>query len=226
MPRIRRVSEPGLVQHVMNRGNRRAAVFLESGDYAAFMELLETAASRFAVQLLAYCLMPNHWHLVVRPEVRGEVSAYLRWLTGTHVRRYHRVHGLEGTGHLYQGRYTSVPVQTDGHLAVVIRYVEANPVRAGLVPRAEQWPWSSLGSADTPWYRLVTDGPVVRNPEWAALVNTPSVSDTACIRQSIARGAPFGTPEWTEDTARQLGLQFTLRPPGRPRVRELTSTRP
>jgi len=216
MPRIKRTTEGGLVQHVMNRANRRADMFRRPADYQAFLELLRTAAVKFPVRLLAYCLMPNHWHLVVWPVETGAVAAYMRWLTGTHVRRYHTVYDLCGTGHLYQGRYTAVLVQSDVHLLVLLRYVEANPLRAGLVSRAEHWPWSSLGAHGQGRDGLVVEGPVQRPDGWVDLVNARQ-SDVTRIRRAIARGAPFGAPAWVRETAQRHGLEFTLRPRGRPR---------
>jgi len=129
MPRPRRVCEPGVVLHVMNRANRKQRIFHGETDYSLFVEVLAAATQKFAVRLLAFCVMPNHWHLVIWPSAGDDVPAYMHWLTSTHVRQYHRVHGLIGTGHLYQGRYVSVPVQTDRHLLTVLRYVEANAVR-------------------------------------------------------------------------------------------------
>ena len=114
------------------------------------------------MRLLAYCVMPNHWHLVVWPSAPNAIPAYMHWLTSTHVQQYHRAHGLVGTGHLYQGRYKSVPVQSDRHLLTVLRYVEGNPVRAGLVPRAEGWPWSSVTEASLGFGRFTSDTPVPR----------------------------------------------------------------
>ena len=216
MPRVKRISAPGIVQHVMNRANRRATIFYQPADYEAFLALLLEAGRKFQVRLLAFCLMPNHWHLVLVAMEGGEISAYMRWLTGTHVRRYHRLYNLDGTGHLYQGRYTSVPVQSDGHLLVVIRYVEANPVRAGLVSRAENWPWSSLGATDSVRDQLVIDGPVPRPADWIEQVNE-ALSDLQRIRRSVAKGTPFGSPSWTAQTAGQHGLQFTMRSRGRPK---------
>jgi len=214
MPRVRRINDPGVIQHVMNRANRRVSMFLQPTDYEGFLVLLVEAGRRFGVSLLAFCLMPNHWHLVVMTRDRGAVSAYMRWLTGTHVKRYHRAHGLEGTGHLYQGRFTSVVVQSDVHLSIVLRYVEANPLRAGLVARAEDWPWSSLGVATAVRERLLSDGPVARPADWVRWVNQPE-ADLDRLRQSIARGRPFGSPEWAATTAEAHGLGFTLRSPGR-----------
>jgi putative transposase len=110
-----------------------------------------------------------------------------------------------------------VPIQDDAHFHTVIRYVEANPLRAGLVGRAEDWAWSSLGAMRTPWAHLVAAGLVARTPEWVEWVNRPATDETLRIRAAVARGAPFGASAWVDDTAERLGLQFTLRPRGRPR---------
>jgi putative transposase len=217
VPRVRRIHAPGIVQHVMNRGNRRATIFKDPEDYAAFVRLMLTAGRAFAIRLLAYCLMPNHWHLVVLATEQGAASAYLRWLTGTHVRRYHEAHHLVGTGHLYQGRYTGVPVESDRPLLVVLRYVEANPLRAGLVARAEQWPWSSLGAPAAVRDSLVTDVVGMSRAEWTGWVNARSDEETAALRRAITRGAPFGSTDWTLRTAREFGLEFTMHPRGRPK---------
>jgi putative transposase len=216
MPRVRRITAAGVIQHVMNRGNRRATIFCKPSDYKAFVSLLIDAAVRFPVRLLAFCLMPNHWHLVLVAEAEGAISSYMRWVTGTHVRRYHRIHGLEGTGHLYQGRYTSIPVQSDRHLLTVLRYVESNAHRARLVSRAETWPWSSLGAPDEVRGQLVADSPVPRPPDWLQRVNQP-LRNLAKLRECITRGRPFGTPVWTARAVGRHGLGFTMRPKGRPR---------
>jgi putative transposase len=124
---------------------------------------------------------------------------------------------LVGTGHLYQGRYTGVPVQDDGHLMVVLRYVEANPLRAGLVKRAEEWPWSSLGASDAVRESLATNVVRMDRVEWLDWVNAPAGQETTSLRQAIARGTPFGTADWTKRTAKDFGLEFTMRPRGRPK---------
>lgn len=217
MARIRRVDKADLLYHVMNRGNRRAVIFGGTADYEAFLSLLGSAANRFGVRLLAYCLMPNHWHLVLWPTKDGAVSAYMRWLTGTHVRRYHRVHDLIGTGHLYQGRYTCVIVQGDAHLLTVLRYVEANPLRAGLVSRAQDWPWSSLGAIPETRAELIQPSPVALPCDYPVWVNEPAPG-LSLLRDAIRRGSPFGTPRWTTEMAARHGLEFTLRHRGRPRT--------
>jgi putative transposase len=171
MPRTRRLIPPGYAHHVFNRGNRRQVIFADRPDYEDFIELMCRAADRQPVPLLAYCLMPNHFHLVLRPTVPASLSAYMHWLTSTHVRRRHWRHQTAGEGHVYQERYKNVVITSDLHLITVCRYVEANPLAAGLVKRAEQWPYSSLGrrTGDGP---PLTPWPLPKPPDWAEFVNT------------------------------------------------------
>src|SRR5437016_13622122 len=118
--------------------------------------------------------MPNHWHLVLWPQRDGELSEFLRWLTVTHTQRWHAHRHTAGTGPLYQGRFKSFPIQADDHLLAVCRYVERNALRAGLVPRAEQWRWGSL------WHRVhgrdagfLSAGPTALPARWVRHVNEP-----------------------------------------------------
>jgi putative transposase len=133
-----------MVYHVLNRANGRQTLFTQEADYTAFERVLAEAVQRVDMRLLAYCIMPNHWHLVLWPRGDGDVSRCIGWLTLTHTQRWHAYHHTTGAGHLYQGRFKSFPVQTDAHFLTVCRYVERNPVRAGLVLRAECWRWGSL----------------------------------------------------------------------------------
>ena len=143
MPRVARIAPGGIVFHVLNRGNARAQIFANDYDFAAFERVMADTLAQVPVQLLAYCLMPNHWHLVLRPRRDGELGRFMQRLTTTHVRRWRLARGTVGEGHLYQGTYKSFPVQNDDHLLTVARYIERTPVRTGLVARAEQWRWSS-----------------------------------------------------------------------------------
>jgi putative transposase len=143
MPRRPRYASGGLVYHVLNRAAARTKIFNTEGDYSAFERLLQSALERTPTRLLAYCIMPNHWHLLLWP-VADELSEFMRWLTVTHTQRWHLAHGTSGTGPLYQGRFKSFPVEEDDHFYQVCRYVERNPLRANLVTRAELWRWSSL----------------------------------------------------------------------------------
>jgi putative transposase len=139
MGRPHRAAEGGYVYHVLNRANARMTIFDDDGDYEAFEAILEQAVARFETRLLAYCSMPNHWHLVVWPRNDGELSSLVGWLTLTHTQRWHAHHRSAGSGHVYQGRFKSFPIQEDDHFYTVARYVERNALRANLVPRAEQW---------------------------------------------------------------------------------------
>jgi putative transposase len=173
------------------------------------------------MRLLAYCLMPDHWHLVVWPRGDGDLSRYVRWLTVTHTLGHHARYRTAGTGPLYRGRFKSFPVQEGEPLRTVCRYAERNPVRAGLVTAAEAWRWSSLwnpaGGERPPW---LSDWPGGR-PDlaaWREWVNQPEAdADLAALRRCAERGSPYGDPAWVAATAERLGLQSTLRPRGRPR---------
>lgn len=141
MPRIARQVENGGVYHLLNRGNARQKVFHRDADYLAFEELLRELQQRFSLTLYAYCLMPNHFHLVVKAEQGGDLAPGMQWFTTTFVRRHHRYY--RSSGHLWQGRYKSFDIEDDDHLLTVVRYIEGNPVRAGLVGTASDWNWSS-----------------------------------------------------------------------------------
>jgi putative transposase len=200
----------------MNRGNGRAEVFHKADDFAAFVRLFELARERVPVRLLGWCVMPNHFHLVLWPRGDGDLGRWMQWLLTSHVRRYHRHY--HGSGHVWQGRFKAFPVQRDEHFLSVLRYVERNALRAGLVSRAEDWRWSSLSCrearADCPW---LSPPPVALPSNWRSLVNrVQSESELESLRRSIARGTPFGSESWKKIAVKRLGLQATIRPRGRP----------
>src|SRR3990172_7915988 len=141
MPRTARASVGGMCYHAINRGNGRAELFHKEDDYAAFVRLVEEACERLPMRVLAYCLMPNHFHLALWPHGDGDLGRWMQWLLTAHVRRYHRHYGSSGP--VWQGRFKAFPIQQDEHLLTVLRYIEANPLRARLVKRAEDWRWSS-----------------------------------------------------------------------------------
>ena len=144
MGRPKRAAIGGLVYHVMNRANGRLPMFRKEADYLAFETIMAEARERVDMRILAWCLMPNHWHLVLWPRDDGDLSAFTGWLTLTHTQRWHAHRKSAGTGHLYQGRFKSFPMQDDEHFLTVCRYVERNALRAKLVRRAEAWRWGSL----------------------------------------------------------------------------------
>ena len=221
MPRTARASVGGYCYHVINRGNGRTQVFHADGDYHAFITLLSEASRRMPMRMLAYCLMPNHFHLALWPYRDGDLSRWMHWLLTAHVRRYHRWY--ESSGHIWQGRFKAFPIEQDEHLLAVLRYIEQNPMRARLVARAENWRWSSARQwADSPGPPSLEIGPVTRPAPWLSWVNdeeTPSRLQQ--IRISVNRGSPFGSPAWVEGAALALGLEASLRPLGRPRKLEI-----
>lgn len=224
MGRPRRVTEGGLVYHVLNRANARRPIFEKDGDFLAFEQIMVEMLGRTSMRLLAYCLMPNHWHLVLWPHQDGDLSDFIRLLTLTHTQRWHAHRQSAGTGHLYQGRFKSFVVQTDPHFLAVCRYVERNALRAGLVKRAEDWRWSSLWhhrNGESMSGLLPGDWPVDRPRNWIQQVNEPqSETELGTLRLCVNRGAPFGGSQWLKSMTKRLGLETTLRPRGRPRLEE------
>jgi len=217
MTRPARASVGGVCYHVVNRGNAQAEVFHKDEDYAAFVRLIEDAFTRLPMRVLAYCLMPNHFHMVLWPHGDGDLSRWMQWLLTSHVRRYHRHY--HGSGHVWQGRFKAFPIQQDEHLLTVLRYVERNPLRANLVERAEQWEWSSAGRAKKPLPAWLHVGPVRYDGNWLRWVNRPqTAAEEESLRRCIARGSPFGGPIWQRLMASRLGLEASLRPRGRPRL--------
>ena len=223
MPRTPRADEASGLYHALNRGNSRAAIFRKEADYEAFERILGEGLARYSVLLFCYQLMPNHWHLVLRPTQNGEMSRFLRWVTATHTLRHHAHYHTSGTGHVYQGRFRSFPIQDDAHFLMVCRYVERNALRAKLTPHAEDWRWGSLWrwrQTVEPAPALLSPWPIPRSPNWVARVNEPLTDrELADLRRSAQRGSPFGDSTWIESTAQRLGLTPTINPRGRPQVR-------
>ena len=221
MGRPHRAAEPGYVYHVLNRANARMTIFERDPDYEAFEKVLSEAVERTETRLLAYCIMPNHWHLLVWPQTDGELSRFVGWLTLTHTQRWHAHRHSAGSGHLYQGRFKSFPIQADEHYYTVARYVERNASRANLARRAEDWRWCSLAR----WLRasaaekaLLSPWPLPRKPSWVDHVNAPqSEAELQALRRCIQRGTPYGDESWIDRAVRDLGLESTLRPQGRPK---------
>lgn len=222
MPKAPRQCPGGFIYHVLNRANGRATFFHTPSDYAAFESILAEGLAMMPMRLLAYCLMPNHWHLLLQPYNDGDLSSFMHWVTVTHAQRWRTAHDTIGEGHLYQGRFKSFPVQGQYYYLTVFRYIEGNPVRAGLVKSSVDWRWSSLalrGGAAKGRLALSV-GPVDLPANWNHLVDTlMRPKDMGKLEQSVRRGAPFGDDKWVEETAGDLQLATTLRPRGRPRKR-------
>jgi len=219
MPRTRRVAPDNTVQHVLNRRNRKETLFESAADYRCFLNLMADGIDRVSMRVLAFCLMPTHWHMVLWPHYGVELSAYIGWLSNAHVRQHHQRHGTMGLGHVYQGRFKNFIIQSDPHMFRVLRYVEANPLRAGLVSAAEQWPWSSLRDVRAPnGGQIISTWPLARPADWLGYVNQGIPEDElATLQHAARRGAPYGDKRWVADAATRHGLKSML---GRPQKRE------
>lgn len=221
MPRPKRPDIANIIYHVINRANARAAIFSNENDYWAFSKILVEAKKKFPMEILAFCIMPNHWHLVLRPLENGGLAKFMAWLTLTHTQRFHAVHNTVGNGHLYQGRYKSFPVQTEQYFIQLTRYVERNPLRAGLVGRAEDWKWSSL------WIRergspkdklLLSPWPIIPEHNYLDSVNQiQPLPELEAVRISIIKNRPLGDEKWVKNISESMGLGLTLRTVGRPK---------
>ena len=187
----------GVIFHVLNRGSNKARIFHDAADYAAFETVLREALHRFPARMLAYCLMPNHWHLVIWPRA-DELPSLMHWLCLTHAKRWRARHETVGNGHVYQGRYRAIPVQSDHHLVTLLRYVERNPLRAGIVTDAEDWRWSSLPARCGASPRVpITAAPFTFNGDWRAYINAVTTADEErTIRQAISLNEPLGDRTW------------------------------
>lgn len=216
MPRISRGLADGHCYHILNRGNGRQRVFHKDGDYWAFIELLGETTKRYPLELFAYCLMPNHFHLLLRTMQAQDLSRGMQWFMTSHVRRYHRHYG--SSGHIWQGRFKSFIVQENDHLLTVARYVEGNPLWAGIVRTLAEWPWSShLENCGTLSRTLTKPLPFEIPHDWSTFVETP-LTDTEQerIRHCRDRQAPYGEDTWQAEICQRLGLESTMKRRGRP----------
>ena len=195
MARRPRIDAGGYVYHVLNRGNGRQRLFHSDADYKDFEYLLNEMRETYEVGILAYVIMPNHWHLLLYPKKDGDLGKALHWLTTSHVRRHHVRRGTIGHGHLYQGTYKSFIIQTDGHFLTVLKYVERNAVRAKLSRIAESWRWGSayrrFGSAKEK--RLLAEPPVPLPRKYRTWINEPEPAELLEeIRNSVNKAIPYG----------------------------------
>jgi REP-associated tyrosine transposase len=206
MARIARFIVPGLPHHVTQRGNRRERIFFSDDDYALYRSLLASQCRKQAVSCWAYCLMPNHVHLILvpdRPESLG------RALGETHRRYSTAINARLGvTGHLFQARFGSAAMDEE-HLIAAARYVALNPVRARLVERAEDWRWSSVGAhlsgRDD---GLVSVAPLIERcgGRFADLIDTaPTAEAASALRAAETIGRPVGSPAFLDSLAAQTG---------------------
>jgi len=221
MPRIARVSVGNMLYHVINRSNGRVRIFNTDDDYKHFEKLLQDGKDMVDMRIVAYCIMPNHWHLILHPKRDGDMGEYMRWVTTTHVRQRRVRTESIGDGHLYQGTYKSFPVETNEYAQQLIQYIEQNPLRAKLVKKAEDWRWSSLyrrEKGNQKEKQLLSELPIELSKNYLELVNTlPEEEVLNIMRTSINKGTPFGSEYWIDKIVKKFGLENTLRGVGRPK---------
>ncbi len=223
MPRMNRVAVGDVVYHVINRANGRAPIFTNEKAYAHFESLLLEAVLLTDMRLLAYVIMPNHWHLILYPKKDTDMGAFMHWLTTTHVRQQRAKTKSIGHGHLYQGTYKSFPIEEDQHCTTVIRYVEQNPLRAKMVKRAEDWKWGSLyrrmrGNKEDK--KLLAKLPTTLPSNYLTSVNTVlKEDDLDALRHAIKKNAPYGSEKWVSAMVSTHGMLSTQREGGRPKTK-------
>jgi putative transposase len=223
MARIGRVVVAGLPHHITQRGNRRMQTFFRDEDYQSYLSLVGEWCGRQGVAIWSYCLMPNHVHVIAVPSTAQGLARAL----GESHRRYTRLVNFreQWRGYLWQGRFGSV-VMDEPHLLAAARYVEMNPVRAGLVARPEQWPWSSApahvtgkrgGLAQSAWLEERTAGWVCTWGEYLMADDGRDVA--AAMRRHESTGRPMGDNSFVEKMSRLLGRDLLPKKPG-PKRRE------
>ena len=196
MGRAPRVDQADLVYHVLNRANNRAQIFHSEVDYRDFEYLLTEMCETFSMRILAYVIMPNHWHMLLYPSLDGSLSKAMQWLGTSHVRRHHSRFETIGGGHLYQGRYKSFLVENDSYLLTVLKYIERNPVRASLVKAPDAWRWGSAyrrlhGTAKE--RALLAESPVPLPSDYREWIKYPDpAEEQEKIRDLIRRGEAYG----------------------------------
>jgi len=222
MPRHRRISPDGFVQHIVNRGDHRETVFHKPGDFRVFLRIIAEVASAVPMRILAYCIMRNHFHLLLWPHEGADLPVFMDRLMNRHIKRYLRHYPPASPGHIYQGRYTNALVETGRAVITTAKYIESNGSSAGLVERAEHYPWSSASPEhDEPGRPILAEWPVPKPADWLTFLNTPTPADELKrLRRSLRRGSPYGSHQWIDAVVKEHGLEHTVRKPGRPRVYE------
>ena len=226
MGRATRVDIGDLVYHVLNRANFRSQLFSQDKHYREFMDILKEALELEPMRILSYCLMPNHWHLVLYPKNDGDLSRFMHRITLTHTQRYHAKTKTIGYGHIYQGRYKSILVEQDRHFWTLVRYVERNAKRAGLVKNVEDWKWSSIHArlkGNEKQKKLLSRWPVEEPSDYVDWINqSEPKEEIENIRYTIKRNRPYGSELWVEKTVKKFSLESTMQDPWRPSIKKGT----
>jgi len=191
-------------------------IFDDEDDYGYFLELLKKGSKKERISIYAYCLLPNHFHLLLSPIYEGSLSRMMQWVMTSHVRYYHRKN--KTSGHVWQGRYKSFIIEKENYYISVMRYIEANALRVGLMNHAEEWKYGSLHERISTERILLSEPLIEIGDDWVKFVNEPmKMYEIEKIRNSVNRQAPLGEDGWQLEVASQYGLLSTLGNRGRPR---------
>ena len=224
MPRSLRVNVGGEIYHCLNRAVGKQTIFHNNKDYQLFEKILQEVVDIIDVRILAYSIMPNHFHLVLRPENDGDLSEFMKRLTVTHTQRYRFSTETVGQGAVYQGRYKSFIIQDDNHLLTVLRYVERNPLTAQLVKDSLEWKYGSVYKrykGTNKEKQLLAPWACEESNNYLELLARPlTPKEIERIEQSEKKGMPFGDDEYTLRLVEKYDLQSTLRKKGRPKKKE------
>ena len=217
MPRIARGLADNQIYHIINRGNRRESVYHDKYDYERFLKLLFDSKEKYNIKIYAYCLMPNHFHLVIYTKYSESLSKAMHWISSSYVRYYNKRYKI--SGHLWQGRYKSFIVQKESYLLTLLKYVEVNPKRAKIVKRCEDYKYSSAyNRINNIEDELINTPPIDLPVNWDKYINEEeSKIDIDYIRNSIERQSPLGEELWQVNIAKKYGLESTLNSRGRPK---------
>ena len=221
MTRPLRVDVGGEVYHCINRAMGRQIIFKEDKDYQIFESILQEVVDITGMRILAYSIMPNHFHLVLYPENDGDLSDFMKRITVTHTQRYRVTTQTVGEGSLYQGRYKSFIIQKDNHLLTVLRYVERNPLTANLIKNALDWKYGSVYrryKGTDKEKRLLSAWICDEPKDYLHFLTQPiTAKETEKIELSKTKGIPFGASEYVLKIIEKYNLISTTRGKGRPR---------
>lgn len=225
MARLPRLTVPGYPHHLIQRGNNRQAIFASTADYETLLSMLDENARKFHVDLHAYVLMTNHFHLLATPATLDGLPLMMQAVGRRYVRYFNQREGRTGT--LWEGRYRSTLIQADRYLLACMVYIDLNPVRAGLVTAAKDYPWSSHAH----YVGLRSDKLITPHPLYWSLGNTPFSREAAyaemvaagvspdqqqALTESALRGWALGTPDYVADLQKRTARRVTKARPGRP----------
>ena len=216
MPRTRRSGLAAPYFHVAHRSVRRVPIFVRPTDYRAFLKVLEEGLNRYPVRLVAFCVLADHWDLVLRPDDTPGLMRFMQWVTATHAIRWQQFHQSRGQGSVYQGRYRSTPLDGPSSLIHVCRQVERNALRERLVQRAQDWPWCSLAERMQPSPSVpLISAPFLMSNAWIDYVNTAALREQLEAISLIRSGR--------DDVAQDPGVLAALPQCGDDRIRRRTS---